>query len=632
MIGRFLFGGMFMIRDRQEAEALFQKSETYILEHEDVRTMSIEELMNHFDDLDFDAGLNWGVIACVYVNSLEWNSNSDLIDLLADIDVVPLVKEYIGYLLVTRHGVNAEHILLVADKTGKYEKLHPYFVYAIAFQSAFQDANILEISLLINKHIKDNSGFNLLLNYVKHIENYDCESKVIEELVDVDFEMKNDILSKLSSSWIKKADQKHIEYLKSWFDSGDESKIYTALCLIESASDNQKTFEVFYDQILHIGIIFLSTRKLLISIFIKYILEKNDRNKIYEVVLNELDSYLLDNDNITVFIEKISYTNLNFDLRHLFERSISLPLANMDRLYDAIDSVICLNYKKGESNDILSKLFLIYRNNNTGINFSKFIQSFNSSWSLIPTNSVGVWKYVMNKISSQDIIDILWACKILLYKFNFDSEFMTQVENLDETFTIEQIANIINLMLYSNTEAENLCRLYFYLSSFNKSSLDKYITLGVEIIYASYPGTMTDVAIAFTNSEFAERRHAAEVILEHNKQQQEERKTFLQVKDFWPTDDREKIYRKSKIAFNKEIHKMSEKQSIFLLNTVHLKYGKRMGFITHRGRKQLGYSSSEPTSFSVGFELPRQYQISPVDYWTNKMTVLQGEDIDEIDS
>ena len=44
-----------MIRDRQEAEALFQKSETYILEHEDVRTMSIEELMNHFDDLDFDS-------------------------------------------------------------------------------------------------------------------------------------------------------------------------------------------------------------------------------------------------------------------------------------------------------------------------------------------------------------------------------------------------------------------------------------------------------------------------------------------------------------------------------------------------------------------------------------------------
>jgi len=61
-----------MIRDRQEAEALFQKSETYILEHEDVRTMSIEEIMNHFDDLDFDAGLNWGVIACIYVNSLEW--------------------------------------------------------------------------------------------------------------------------------------------------------------------------------------------------------------------------------------------------------------------------------------------------------------------------------------------------------------------------------------------------------------------------------------------------------------------------------------------------------------------------------------------------------------------------------
>ena len=124
----------------------------------------------------------------------------------------------------------------------------------------------------------------------------------------------------------------------------------------------------------------------------------------------------------------------------------------------------------------------------------------------------------------------------------------------------------------------------------------------------------------------------AEVILKHDKQQKEERKRFLQVKDFWPTDDRVKIYRKSKIALSKEIHKLSEKHSVFLVNTVHLKYGKRMGFIKHQGRGLLGYSSNEPASFSVGIELPKQYQISPVDYWMNKTAVLQGENIDEIDS
>ena len=58
-----------------------------------------------------------------------------------------------------------------------------------------------------------------------------------------------------------------------------------------------------------------------------------------------------------------------------------------------------------------------------------------------------------------------------------------------------------------------------------------------------------------------------------------------------------------------------------LFKTAHLKYGKRMGFITHFGENS-EYSSQAPAALTYEYEISKRYFIDPVRYTIDRINAL----------
>ena len=620
-----------MLRNRQQVEALIQKSEAYAQAHSEVYDMTLDELEVYFDENEHDLSVNWVVMAYVYLHSIKWSSELELISKLTQVEACPLVKEYIGYLLITRYASNAEDMLLISDKMGIYEEISPYFVSSIAFQSDFQENNILRILALISKHMGGSLGYSFFYKYIEHITSFNYESKVIDALIDIDLEYKNVMLAQISSSWATKAPN-YITCLQEWIDTGKREKCETALHVINGMGDNQKAFENLYVRIIAIGELFPELRGLLVVTLTKYILRAVEKNEIYINVLLELEIYLRDNENKISFLRELSHKDLNDDLKRIFEQVISSPIDADESLNGLIDNIIFFNYKDNGWQSVLANLYLAYCNSKTEKDFDGFASSAEQSFGILPNNNMELWEYILIKLSSEHVKDTFWAIGLLLNNFDLNTEFLAQIESCNKVLQKEQTQKIIVVLSYTHHKCEDTCDLYFRLSSFNKNSIKEYVSFGIEKLYSLYPHTLAKIAEKYVECGIDERRATATALLEHSKKQHEEHIAFTRIKDFWPSDEREKIYRKSRIALQKEIKKKSSEKSFFLVSTQHLKYGKRMGFIAHRGKNQLEYASSQPHPFSYGIEMPKLYLIDPVQYAVNRINIKKGKNIDEVDS
>ena len=68
-----------------------------------------------------------------------------------------------------------------------------------------------------------------------------------------------------------------------------------------------------------------------------------------------------------------------------------------------------------------------------------------------------------------------------------------------------------------------------------------------------------------------------------------------------------------------------------LFKTAHLKYGKRMGFITHFGENS-EYSSRTPAALTYECEISKRYLIDPVRYTIDRIKALNEVTEDEADN
>ena len=128
-----------MSRDKNKTDRIIKQGEEYITNHAEVSTMTLDELVEHFNSSDYALGVNWSVMAHTVVGSLKWSNQEDLVNKLASLDVVPLVKEYVGYLLYQKCGVDLECLLLLSDKMGVFDKLLAYVLNNLIFQREFHE-------------------------------------------------------------------------------------------------------------------------------------------------------------------------------------------------------------------------------------------------------------------------------------------------------------------------------------------------------------------------------------------------------------------------------------------------------------------------------------------------------------
>lgn len=222
---------------------------------------------------------------------------------------------------------------------------------------------------------------------------------------------------------------------------------------------------------------------------------------------------------------------------------------------------------------------------------------------------------------------------ILLHKFSINVSFIEEVINNNKVISIDQVCDVIGLLQYAFPIGDNVCKLYFDLAPFFSKDIEKFINWGIDELYSSFPLTFAKIANERKASENNAIKSVSNAIIEHDKEKHLEREAFYKVKDFQPSNEREKTIRKVLIEQNQRIKKLSEEKSVFgmLFKTAHLKYGKRMGFITHFGENS-EYSSRIPAALTYECEISKRYLIDPVRYTIDRIKALNEVTEDETDN
>lgn len=623
-----------MHNDKNDIEQIIKQGEDYISKHPEVSKLNVDELSEYFEKAEYDLGVNWAVIALVVASSLETSNYEELIDELSALDGADLTKEYIGYLLYGKYDVNIEEVLLQSDKMGMFDKILTFVVSNIVFQNEFREENILDMTLLINSYLRENTSVHsLLLNYTTHAINFDKETVVFDRLISVDFELKNDILSRTSRRWLEKSQTEAVQRLEVLFKTNSEEKIRTALCIIKEAHKNPETVELFYENMSCASKTFSSLRDIIVAIYTSYILAAKKENEIYNLMLDELRLYSIDNNNKNEFLRAIQYEDEpKEEIIDIFEKIISAPLPNNES-FRMVDTIIYNHFKDKRSIVVLDILSKIYSLNRFNCDFDRFAESFGLAVGILPDNDINVWEYIWTEFNKERSPRAVFCMGILLHKFSINVSFIEGVISKNKGISIDQARDVIGLLQYVFPIGDNVCKLYFDIAPFFSKDIEKYINWGIDELYSSFPLTFTKIANERKDSENNAIKSVSDAIIEHDKNKHLDREAFYKVKDFQPSNEREKTIRKVLIEQNQRIKKLSEEKSVFamLFKTAHLKYGKRMGFITHFGENS-EYSSRTPAALTYECEISKRYLIDPVRYTIDRIKALNEVTEDEADN
>lgn len=623
-----------MYKDKSKIEQIIKQGEEYIETHPEVSKITSDELSEYFASVEYEKGVNWVVVALVVVKSLDTSNAESLVIELSSLDAADLTKEHIGYLLYSRYGVDIENLLLQSDKMGVFDKILPYVLYSIVFQNEFREENILGISLLINSHLRDNSMVHSLsLNYTTHAINFNKEAEVFECLIDIDFEFKNDMLSIIGRSWLEKSRDVAVQRLETLFGTNREEKIRTALCIIKEAYKKQETVELFYAHMSCAAKSFSGVRDVIVAIYTLYILCAEMGNEIYNSILEEWKLYSMDNQNKNELLRAIQYEDeLKKEILDVFENIISSPLPN-DESFRMVDTIIYNHFKDKGHQVVLSILSKIYSLNRFNHDFDCFAESFSMAIGIIPDNDINIWEYIWTEFNKDRSPATIFCMGILLHKFSINVSFIEEVIDNNKVISIDQVCDVIGLLQYAFPIGDNVCKLYFDLAPFFSKDIEKFINWGIDELYSSFPLTFAKIANERKASENNAIKFVSNAIIEHDKEKHLEREAFYKVKDFQPSNEREKTIRKVLIEQNQRIKKLSEEKSVFamLFRTAHLKYGKRMGFITHFGENS-EYSSRTPVALTYECEISKRYLIDPVRYTIDRIKALNEVTEDEADN
>lgn len=623
-----------MHKDKNDIEQIIKQGEDYISKHPEVSKLNADELLEYFEKAEYDLGVNWAVIALVVASSLETSNYEELIAELSALDGADLTKEYIGYLLYSKYGVDIEKVLLLSDKMCVFDKILTYVVSNIVYLNEFQEENILDIALLINSHLRENTVVHsLLLNYATHAINFDKETVVFDRLISVDFEFKNEILSRTSRRWLEKLRDVAVQRLDTLFKTNRKEKIRTALCIIKEAYKKQETVELFYENMSCAGKSFSSLRDIIVAIFTSYVLDAKKENEIYNLILDELRLYSIDNNNKNEFLRAIQYEDEpKEEIIDIFEKIISVPLPNNES-FRMVDTIIYNHFKDKRHIVVLDILNKIYSLNRFNCDFDRFAESFSLAIGILPDNDINIWEYIWTEFNKDRSPATIFCMGILLHKFSINVSFIEEVINNNKVISIDQVCDVIGLLQYAFPIGDNVCKLYFDLAPFFSKDIEKFIKWGIDELYSSFPLTFAKIANERKASENNAIKFVSNAIIEHDKDKHLEREAFYKVKDFQPSNEREKTIRKVLIEQNQRIKKLSEEKSVFgmLFKTAHLKYGKRMGFITHFGENS-EYSSRTPAALTYECEISKRYLIDPVRYTIDRIKALNEVTEDETDN
>lgn len=626
-----------MVFDREEIEDVLKEGQIILSSRPELVNMDLHDIINELDDGTPEMIRNrWGVAAWVIVKSINDFSVRSLVETLSNIESNILIYEYVGYLLLTRFGVNLENLILCAEKNNKFDKIVFFVSDNLIYESQIYEDHILSIIDMMGNHLDHNSYRSFLHNYAEHIAIFKAQKLVEEKIGEINRQVQYDLMDNLCSHWYADNVEEATNALERLLNRKGfwNEKLAIRFLDVSLHYDEfmfQKHFERIEEMVLTNNQLWLIT----IPLFVKYIIFSK---KI------EVGSSDCTQSRVLAYLEKLpertldeKYAFLNFmlyqkgtpkNLKLIFESILEKPFDKEPRFLNVVDYHLCNYLKDGEWSYALQLMKKVFVANQYYEDFENFFRALSLTSKEMEKYSAEVAYPAIKDILSGDIKYLFWGIGLLM-EYGSIQSLIEKKDNtktfLSFTLTNAQMIRILKAILYFSINSQKVCCIAFQLLELSNSSNEQYIKFCLEEIFENYPATMYKVAEQYTTSTEKDQKILARKTIYIYERRLDDQKQCYEIMDLRPSKEHDYIHQKALAEQNKRIQKQANKQSLFaaLMTSRVLKYGVRNAHIMIGRKGQMIFQVGPYAHIQHEVELPMLYIRDPVGFTLRNQAYLK---------
>lgn len=624
-----------MVFDRKEIESVLQMGERILLEHPELYSMSLNDVLIKLDDGTEQMLHNrWGVSAWIVIKSLKNMDIQILVKQLSEIDSGILTYEYAGYLLQAEYKINLEELILEADKLGKFDKIIPYVNKNIVFTPELNKRYIDKIVDMMGNHTDNHSHRVFLVNYAKHIINMGAQRLAEEILGSLKGQAQYDFMQVLCWEWYKKDVKEAGDVAERMIQRGSFWSQKCAVDFIERGLYYDKAiFERYFIQLENMVSENSELWQMVIRVFVKYaVIFKSDDGTESQQKYRKVIEYLRKIPEGTLqekscFVEALQWNKeISKELELIFQALISKSFGKNKKLLDMLKNCLYGQLESVGWRTVLQNMQQIFIANNYGVHYEEFFKKMSSITYEFSKYSEEVTKEALNSMLSTEIGEFFFGLGLYMKVGNLIKlHSKCKVSEVKILFTNCQMIHIMKGVLYFAVDRKKICHMAFQLLGFSVENNNKYIAFCMEEVYGNYPATFYEIAEKYKDvKEISQAELADRVIKEHSRILKE-REPCYKIKDLRPSRAHQYAYGRVQIEQNRQINKRAHKESLFMqmFHLEVLKYGKWSGFVV-TGRKDEKFFQVSPFSeHKYSMEISAIYNKDPVEFELRRRSYLK---------
>ena len=609
------------------------KAKQILDDYPDLYNKTTDEILDIYENDKKMLHDRWSIAAYVLLSRIQNYEPLYLIQNLPDREFAPLLFDYAGYILQNEHSVDFENLIIESDKYGKFNIIIKYAVHNLKYNKNFNSDNITALVDIIYKNNNEDNSRYLISEYAKHIINCKAYLNVIEKIPKIRNTSEYYLLKNVASDWYKNDNNQADKYCECCLASDEILEQRLAIYYL--------SYSIYYDTVFfekHITDIDRlydvdnEIKKDIIALFISYLVINKGKNQTCQnIIMKRMETLPTDSSDIkATFIDRISYIDKVPDyLIYIYMDIIQRPLSDKTVLTN-ISSFLYMEIKRKTFRDPLQDLLTIFKANDYTANYDSFFSIFSSVFSELNEQNKYITEQALIHIVSSDINEVFFGLGLI----ENTSDVLICINELDLSFTEEQILQIIKALLYFSHNTNLVCGMVFALFKCAKQELTVYSQFCLYEVFENYPVKMYDYSKEHFNDLSPEQKRLAQTIIESFESRLEKQKVVKSIKDMNPSFDHQRIILKAQNALNRNQLEKAEAMSFLgdLFPKQKMKYGKRISYVINQkhGVKEFQESSYQSISHSVF--LPMQYVSDPIAFYEKKASFFQEVKNNAIDN
>ncbi len=624
-----------MITDREAIESVLQIGEKILLDHPELYTMSLDDVLVKLDDGTRQMRHNrWGVTAWLVVKSLECFDVKNLVIQLSEIDSGILTYKYAGYLLLVKYHINLEELLLEADQCGKFDKIILYVNENIVFQTELSEQYIGRIVNMIGNHMDHNLYRSFLVNYAKHMINMGAQRLAEESLGNLAGQAQYDFMSVLRWEWVQKDVSEAANVVGRMIQRGSLWSKKAAIDFVESGFCYDKAiFGRYFVQLENMASENAELWQMIIRVFVNYAAKVTpddsvEAEQLYRKVieyLNKIPEGTLQEKSCFIAALQLN-KKIPKEIASIFQTLISKSFGKDQNVLHILEDYLYIQLENDGWRVILQDVRQIFIANKYGVNYEQFFDGMSTVIHEFSNYPEEVTREALKDMLSADVDIFFFGLGLLLEAGNLSKLYSeNQMSEVKIMFTHWQMIRLLKGTLYFAVETKKICHMAFQLLGFSDENNSNYIEFCMEEVYGNYPATFFEIAEVYKDAKESKQVELANRVIKEHKRIVKERELCYKMKDLQPSRIHQNIYQRAQMDQYRQMSKRAHNESFFakMFPAQVLKYGKRTGLLITGRQDEKSFEVSPFAEFEYSIEIPAVYTKDPVEFELRRRKYLE---------